>query len=336
MNALAFRNTQFDIVDRNGQPWLKATQLAEALGYSRADKISELYSRNADEFTPCMSETLDLRGSGNLRKEVRIFSLRGAHLLAMFARTEVAKEFRRWVLDVLDSTVAPAALPAPIEQQELTLDYEGRRLRIARLDGAPWLVAADLAGALKLRNSYVILRRLPEDQQRKVLFGKQQVNILNMDGVRRTLLAADQARADAFSKWLTQALEVQQAPSAAPLSQNLGREVRGFALDYLGRCQQAIRDAGGQQPEWDAANDQRLADGIAGLLIRDKRWMLTFGPEGEPKLKAIPSDAGVFTDKVLLEWIADPYGAKAELLPGILQAVTTRLAGQVGNRLTRG
>ena len=29
------------------------------------------------------------------------FSLRGVHMVAMFARTPVAKEFRRWVLDIL-------------------------------------------------------------------------------------------------------------------------------------------------------------------------------------------------------------------------------------------
>lgn len=34
---------------------------------------------------------------------MRIFSLRGAHLVAMFARTPKAKAFRRWVLDVLDA-----------------------------------------------------------------------------------------------------------------------------------------------------------------------------------------------------------------------------------------
>lgn len=36
----------------------------------------------------------------------RVFSLRGAHLIAMFSRTPVAKEFRRWVLDILDREVA--------------------------------------------------------------------------------------------------------------------------------------------------------------------------------------------------------------------------------------
>lgn len=34
-------------------------------------------------------------------RETRIFSLRGCHLLGMLAKTETAKAFRRWVLDVL-------------------------------------------------------------------------------------------------------------------------------------------------------------------------------------------------------------------------------------------
>lgn len=111
MQALAFHNTQFDIVDRNGQPWLQAAQIAKALGYAREDAISRIYSRNADEFTPCMSQTVNLTASGNLQKEARIFSLRGAHLLAMFARTQVAKEFRRWVLDVLEGITEVPAKP---------------------------------------------------------------------------------------------------------------------------------------------------------------------------------------------------------------------------------
>jgi hypothetical protein len=40
--------------------------------------------------------------------DTRIFSTRGCHLIAMFARTPLAKEFRRWVLDVLDQLPKPA------------------------------------------------------------------------------------------------------------------------------------------------------------------------------------------------------------------------------------
>ncbi len=45
-------------------------------------------------------------GSGDSEKEVRIFSLRGAHLIGMFSRTKLAKEFRFWVLDILDQHTA--------------------------------------------------------------------------------------------------------------------------------------------------------------------------------------------------------------------------------------
>ena len=41
----------------------------------------------------------------NLQTSTRIFSLRGCHLIAMFARTAIAKEFRKWVLDVLDKEI---------------------------------------------------------------------------------------------------------------------------------------------------------------------------------------------------------------------------------------
>lgn len=96
-------------VKASPQTWLRASDLARALGYQREDKVSRLYQRNADEFTPDMTQLIEISADphfgtgGNLSEgRCRIFSLRGCHLLAMFARTPVAKSFRRWVLDVLD------------------------------------------------------------------------------------------------------------------------------------------------------------------------------------------------------------------------------------------
>ena len=100
--ALTFQSTTFDVVDQNGQPWLQARQIGQALGYSRSDAVLNLYERNKDEFTLDMSTTIELR-VGLTPQETRIFSLRGCHLLAMFARTSVAKAFRVWVLDVLEN-----------------------------------------------------------------------------------------------------------------------------------------------------------------------------------------------------------------------------------------
>lgn len=106
MDSICFHHTKFDIVPHNGQPWLTATQIAQALGYAREDAVSRIYTRNADEFTQGMTGTVNLTVPGNpMQIPVRVFSLRGAHLIAMFSRTALAKEFRRWVLDVLDKEV---------------------------------------------------------------------------------------------------------------------------------------------------------------------------------------------------------------------------------------
>lgn len=107
--SLVFQNTEFSVVDRNNQPWLRGHQIGVALRYARTDIIQKLYRQHADEFTDSMTAVVKLPTAGG-EQETRIFSLRGAHLLAMLSRTPVAKEFRRWVLDILEreSAVSPA------------------------------------------------------------------------------------------------------------------------------------------------------------------------------------------------------------------------------------
>lgn len=115
---LVFNNTPLSVITLNNQIWIASSELAKILQYKKTDSITQIYNRNSDEFTSKMTETLKMRVSGNYQKTVRIFSLRGAHLIAMFSNTEIAKEFRKWVLDILDkevqkTTPQPATLPAP-------------------------------------------------------------------------------------------------------------------------------------------------------------------------------------------------------------------------------
>lgn len=110
--ALTFNEVTLSPVTHQGSLWIRAAELARALGYSDTRKVTHLYERNSDEFTPDMTQVIEipevpeLGTSKNLINKARIFSLRGCHLLAMFARTPVAKAFRRWVLDVLDRLAA--------------------------------------------------------------------------------------------------------------------------------------------------------------------------------------------------------------------------------------
>ncbi|EOD58191.1 hypothetical protein H922_20297 [Citrobacter freundii GTC 09629] len=92
------------ISDKDGI-WLTANQIGYALQYADDKAVQRIYSRHSDEFTQRMSRVVKLTTPSG-HQETRVFSLRGAHMVAMFARTPVAKEFRRWVLDILDREVS--------------------------------------------------------------------------------------------------------------------------------------------------------------------------------------------------------------------------------------
>ena len=122
MTTLTFQNTNLSVINQNNQTFLTANDLGSALEYANPlQAVLKIYDRNADEFTTEMTALVEMQTAGGIQK-VRIFSLRGAHLIAMFARTKIAKEFRKWVLDVLDKEVrkTTALLPNTItpEQQQ--------------------------------------------------------------------------------------------------------------------------------------------------------------------------------------------------------------------------
>lgn len=102
--SLCFNEFTFSPVTHQNSLWIRAAELARALGYSRENSVSRLYRSNEEEFTPEMTQVIEIaEGTDSvLPVKSRIFSLRGCHLVAMFARTPVAKAFRKWCLDVIE------------------------------------------------------------------------------------------------------------------------------------------------------------------------------------------------------------------------------------------
>jgi prophage antirepressor-like protein len=113
---LQFQDTCLEIYDMDGAPWLQGRDLAAALGYQHEDGVRRIFDRNQDEFTQDMTCTVKLTAQGQ-KRDVRVFSPRGCHLIAMLSHTKRAKEFRKWVLDVLDKYGKEAAQPSPLAIQ---------------------------------------------------------------------------------------------------------------------------------------------------------------------------------------------------------------------------
>ena len=122
---LAFNDVQFDVIPRDGQPWVTSRQLAQALGYKDENSVRKIYERNKDEFSPMMTATVNMT-VGLTEVIVRIFSMRGCHLVGMFARTPVAKAFRRWVLDVIEQYGDRVPVAHPVTLNDAPISPEQR------------------------------------------------------------------------------------------------------------------------------------------------------------------------------------------------------------------
>lgn len=151
---LVFNNTPISIINLNNQIWFTSSELAKVLQYADSRAVAILYNRNKDEFTNKMTETLKMRVSGNLQKSVRLFSLRGAHLIAMFANTEIARDFRKWVLDILDKEVQnttpqpSTTTPIPIEPTDVkieTVKFYDQEIDVIFHENLPYIIVRQIS-----------------------------------------------------------------------------------------------------------------------------------------------------------------------------------------------
>lgn len=142
--TLHYHQHDLDAVEMGGQMWLRVPQLVGPLGLASTSGIDMIYARNRDEFTN--DETrLVMLPTATGEQAVRVFSLRGARLLALLARTPAAKAFRRWILDLLEGRVRPRALAPALGTRPLSSDAR------TALETAMQMIEADHPAQARLR-----------------------------------------------------------------------------------------------------------------------------------------------------------------------------------------
>lgn len=156
---LVFNNTPLSIINLNNQIWISSSELAKVLKYSNSRAVTKIFNQNRDEFTEHMTKNIEvpnLGTSANLKASMRIFSLRGAHLIAMFSRTEIAREFRKWVLDILDKEVekpTPQSSPVPVEPTDVqieTVKFYDQDIDVIFHENLPYIIVKQISDNLGL------------------------------------------------------------------------------------------------------------------------------------------------------------------------------------------
>ncbi|NQS80539.1 Bro-N domain-containing protein [Pantoea agglomerans] len=180
---LNFHGIQLQPVANLDGVWLTASQIGFALEYADDKAVQRIYTRHADEFTQQMTGVVKVTTPYG-EQMTRAFSLRGAHLIAMFARTSVAKEFRRWVLDILDREVAVnmpiSSAPSERERHAYNVDalayhyefmYEAWKRQI---EPALRAIESPLAGRLhdRFQDGKAFMRLIKEGSEKQLKKGE--------------------------------------------------------------------------------------------------------------------------------------------------------------------
>lgn len=297
MNNLTFNDVDFNPVERNGQIWLTSKEIAKALGYKNATSINKLYNANSDEFTDTMSSTtvsvVDGINNSKRRLSIRIFSLRGCHLLAMFARTDIAKQFRKWVLDILDKEVgapvqAPNQLSTTVDRKPLVNAVNMHCKKSGAIYSDIWKMVHQRFNVDDVE--YLTVEQVP-----------QAVEYIHSYSLKATMPAT---------------------PISSFTHNQYIMNVKGEIMDYVHMLRKIVVAGGNTLPKYPEFDTEEICQAFIVSMIRHNRMMLNFDHNGKPVVGFIPDEHAVVSSESIASVV---QFADKKQLPSIINEAVKRL-----------
>lgn len=251
-------------------------------------RISQYGFEENQDFSLVSPKSEIKTGRGGDRRSVDYhLTLDMAKELSMVENNEQGRKARRYFIDCEKRAHAPTS-PMIAADAYRQVAFEGCRIRVWLRDGQPWFAAANVASALGLPSSDRITRAaLPADIC-ATQRGRQRINYMS---------AAVAVRAGDY------------------VEQHLGERWRVW-------LQRTLPELGAHPV---AAVPQIEPSSLLRTMIGEGRFICYLDTGGRITLREVPPTAVLASVEQLPEWIADPAGPPAHVLPGILAAVADRM-----------
>lgn len=301
MNTLTFNDVNFNPVQQNGQIWLTTGELAKALGYSDQKGVTRSYNRNKDEFTPSMTQIIEINEgvkstpsskTKGLVVKARIFSLRGCYAIAMFARTDIAKQFRKWVLDILDKEVGAAV---QVNQLSTTTD---RR---------PLVEAVNIYCA-KSGSFFGDIWKMIHQR-----FNVVDVSHLTIEQIPQAV--------EYVHKFIVKPEVKETALSSFTHNQYI-MNVKNEIMDYVHLLRKMVVAGGNTLPQYPEFDTEEICQAFIVSMIRHNRMMLSFDHRGKPVVGFVPQEHAIVSSESIASVVQ--FADKSQL-PNIINEAVKRL-----------
>lgn len=287
------------VANNDGQTWLSSSELAKALGYADHTGVNRTFNRNKDEFTPSMTQLVAINEevkstysskTKGLVAKIRIFSLRGCYAIAMFARTDIAKQFRKWVLDILEKE---SGQPVQMASNQLTAEQT--------------LPLRNAVNKLVTRSGIMYPEGYKIVHQQ---FGVKHIKDLSLEQL---------AQAIEYVHDRILSLSVGQTPLSDFTHNQYIVNVKQGVMDYVYSLQKAIVDSGSPLPKYPAFNKEEICQAFIVSMIRHNRMMLSFDYKGAPAISFIPEQHAIVSSESIASVVQ--FADKSQLANIINEAV---------------
>ncbi len=113
--------------------------------------------------------------------------------------------------------------------------YEGKEIRVIKIDGEPWFVAQDVANVLGFRDGYDAAKYLDVDEKRVVdtpikdrgLMRAPRLTIASEAGLYRLILRSNVPQAKDFQRWVTHEVLPSIRHSVSKMTSHVSGEWKG-------------------------------------------------------------------------------------------------------------
>ncbi|MNZ06993.1 hypothetical protein D3C78_237590 [compost metagenome] len=299
------------VVELDGQPWFVASDVAVALEYRDADKLTRLLDE--DEAGTHIVGTRSANGVEQDR-EVLIINESGLYSAILRSRKASAKRFKKWVTaEVLPSIrktgryEAAAAQPAEGWRE---FRFRDESFQVLKEHDRLWFAVQDVAEALDMgpawHNQLRELNRRSPGQARLEQVGQARVWVMDEAALWDWMRTASVERERELQSWLNRIVRPRL----------WGRDVQAAP-----------------QPQTPAP---ATAEAALRALVGRARFICSLGDDGGLLFRELVAGEVVMRPEQVAGWIADPAGAPLGCLPAVLQAAGERLVGSSGVPVRRG
>lgn len=149
--------------------------------------------------------------------------------------------------------------------------FEGMaEVRVVKIDGEPWFVAADVCGAVGIGNPTMALRRLDQDERTlsQIEGSHRPTNLVSESGLYSLILRSDKPEAKRFKRWVTHEVlpTIRKTGGYATPGTDLHRMLAESPLDAL----KAVAETATKLAEENQALKARVEEDAPKVLLAEE------------------------------------------------------------------